>query len=212
MAVMDFDISNFKDIEFEFNSYSGVEGRKLTLLYSLDQGDNWSIHSTTNCNKTNLPGDSSLFKYNLRIVASELLRNRTIRFAIVGNSGSGDSTDSYLLLGVVINNYQNFKEKLDGPLCDADNDTKLVLAHRHANLTSDELNLLDTEQMENYLQSYADGYSYLLSYWDSGVMNVKVIYNDINKKEIAIVVIMAISFISLLGIVVAISGKKKANR
>ncbi len=206
---MEFDIDNFKDIEFAFNSYSGTDNRALTLLCSLDQGISWSIHSTTACTSQNLPGDGDVLRYNLRIAGTGGLVGKTIRFAIVGSKGVNE--DAYYLMGVTINNYQNFKDKLDTEICNVDSDTQLFLSHQYKNLTNSEKTLLETEQMTNYNQSYADGYAYLLEYWNGGGLNVKITNSISMKKETTTIIVVAVAIVTMLGIGLLLI-KKKTNQ
>lgn len=211
-AAMKFDIDYFKDVEFILNSYSGVSERKITILYSLNQGESWYVHSTTDC--SNITKETAPFQYKLRIVASDYLKGKTIRFAFVGNEGTGSSEEKgygYLLLGVIVNNYQNFKDKLDTEICNADSDTQYFLAHQYFRLTSAEKVLLETEQMTNYNQSYADGYAYLLEYWNGGGLNVKITNSISMKKETTTIIVVAVAIVTMLGIGLLLI-KKKTNQ
>ena len=169
-AIMLFDIDNFSDIEVSLYSYSGVSARKLYYLYSLDSGASWSLLKTINCN--GLTDAGAPFRYNSSARATSALQGKTIRFALIGNMGTGSgTTDAYRLASVVINNYVNFKAKLDGSTCSLDSDSQDLLAYQYANLTSNELTSLQNETMANYNQSYAYGYNYLLAYWNTSSGN-----------------------------------------
>lgn len=207
-AVAEFDVDDFEDIEVDLTSYSGVSGRSLTILYSLNEGDTWSILSTTG--KDQFSTGITPFRYYVRTLATQALKGRTARFAIVGNKGSG--SDSYYLVGVIINNYQSFKNKLDTALCSTDDDTKVFLAHQYSQLTNDEKTLLESEQMVNYSQSYADGYAYLLAYWDGGAPSVKMNASLSSRKENAIAIIVAVLVASSLVAALVINKRKKTNQ
>ncbi len=206
-AMMEFDIDNFKDIEVDLYSYSGTGGRTITLLYSLNEGASWGVFSSISCSA--LTSGSSPFRYYFR-VSSGALTGETVRFVIIGNKGS--NSDPYLLDSVIINNYQSFKDKLDTALCNADVDTRIYLAHQYSELTSEELNLLASEQMKHFTQSYASGYAYLLSYWGNGGNNAPSFINSSIKNDgttliISIIVVFTSALVAALFIY-----KKKLNQ
>ena len=206
LFAMQFDIDDFKDVEVAFYSYSGVSGRTVYLLYSLDSGSSWSILNSKACSE--MSGDGSIFRYNYRYVAPNSLRGETLRLAVVGTLGASD--DGYRIQSVFINNYNDFKARLDGSTCFLNSDEQALLAHEYANLTSNELTLLETEMMAITGQTYAVGYNYLLNYWNhqaNGSRSFKLI------KENAAIVAASFLIVSLSGLgLYFLIRRKKFNR
>lgn len=188
LFAMQFDIDNFTDVEVALYSYSGVANRTIYLLYSLDSGSSWSLLNSKAC--STMSGDGSIFRYNYRYLAPNSLKGQTVRLAIVGNDGN--SEDAYRIQSVFINNYQDFKNRLDGATCFLNSDEQALLAHEYDNLTSEELNLLGSEMMATTGQTYQAGYTYLLNYWSqhsSGSRSIRLI-----KENAAII---SASFLSV---------------
>lgn len=209
LFAMQFDIDNFKDVELAMYSYSGVANRTVFILYSLDNGSSWSVLDSKDCTSSNMPGDGVTFRYNYRYVAPSTLQGKTLRLAFAGSDGG--SEDGYRIISVFINNYANFKERLDGNTCYLSDDDQAFFAHEYNNLTSSELSLLSSETMTNYNQSYAAGYQYLLNIWSdqsSGARPLTII-----KENAAII---ATSFlvvvISSVGLFFFIRRKRRINR
>ena len=209
LFAMQFDVDNFKDVELAMYSYSGVSGRTIYILYSLDSGLSWSLLDSKACSSSNMPGDGTTFRYNYRFVAPNSLQGKTIRLAFAGSDGG--SEDGYRIMSVFINNYENFKEKLDGPTCSLSKDDQDFLAHEYDNLTDNEKTLLANETMTNYNQSYFAGYSYLVNYWNHSGSNSRLI---IPVKENAIILFAFI--VTGVGVVITFflitRKKKKINR
>ena len=207
LFAMQFNIDNFTDIEIAMQSYSGTGGRTLYILYSLDNGTSWSLLTSKACSELSDAG--GYFRYNYRYVASGALKGKTARFAFVGNQGA--NTDGYLLASIFINNYANFKEKLDGPTCNLSSDDQAFLAHEYSNLTSNELSLLASETMQNYNQSYATGYNYLLNIWSgNGNAARPIIFIKENAAIIAASFVAVV--ISSVGVFFLIRRKRRINQ
>ena len=201
---MEFDIDNFTDIEVALYSFSGVSNRTLYILYSLDSGASWQYMSNSPCSKDALSGD---FRYNYRFVAPNSLQGKTIRLAVVGNDGG--SEDGYRVLSIFINNYTDFKKQLDGPTCNLNEDGRAFLAHEYSNLTDAELTLLGNEMMNSYPQTYAAGYSYLLSYWSENGVSTRPLV--ITKKDTLVYIVpIGVAFVVCVGLFLAF--KKKGEK
>ena len=191
LFAMEFDVDDFTDIEVALYSYSGVSGRTIYVLYSNNQGTSWSLLTSKSC--SSMTGDGVNFRYNYRFVAPNNLKGQTLRFAIAGNDGG--SEDGYRIASIFINNYTNFKERLDGNTCDLNDDNQAFLAHEYANLTNSELYLLDSEMMQNYSQTYAAGYNYLLNVWSGHSIGARLVMPI--KENIAIIAMSISIFLGL---------------
>jgi len=204
LMAMEFDVNDFKDVEFDF--YDLTSTSTLTLLFSIDNGASWDVFDSYQC--SSLSEGISPFKHSLRVSSSDITNNKTIRFALVSNS-----SDPISLVSCTINNYQNFIEKLDGQLCSADEYEKMYLANQYSKLTSEELETLNSTQMENYSQSYGSGYSYLLSYWNSSTKSRNSLETIIKSDGRWLITIIAVSTGSLIVIgLIAINKKRKISR
>ena len=201
--IMSFDVSDFTDVKISYNSYSGVGGRTMHILYSLDSGTSWSLMNSVNF--SSLTNEGSLFKYNYNVSATGGLVGETIRIAIVCNKG--DSSDVYRINSVTINNYKNFTAKLDSYLCTADADTQTFLARQYSLLSASELTALGNTQMAHYAQTYAQGYSYLLSYWSTPASTSLPLSPIENEK--VVIIIATISVISSLLLVLCVKKKRE---
>lgn len=194
LFAMEFDIDNFTDVEVALYSYSGVGGRTVYLLYSLNSGSSWQLLDSKAC--STMSGDSTTFRYNYRYVAPNSLKGQTLRLAVVGNLGS--SEDGYRIQSIFINNFVNLKERLDGDTCNLSADDQYLLAHEYSNLTSAELASFASETMKNVNVTYQQGYDYLLSYWSGQTNNARMFVPT--KENIAIIAtcsIIVLSFSSL---------------
>ena len=206
LFAMQFDIDDFTDVEVALYSYSGVANRTIYLLYSLNSGTSWSILNSRACSE--MSGDGTIFRYNYRYVAPSSLQGQTVRLAMVGTLGASD--DGYRIQSIFINNYNDFKARLDDETCSLNSDEQALLAHEYANLTSNELSLLQSEMMATTGQTYAVGYSYLLNYWNhqaNGSRSIKLI------KENAAIIAASFLTISLSGLgLYFLLRRKKFNR
>ena len=209
LLAMEFDVENFTDLEIVLYSYAGVSGRKIYTLASIDEGTSWTLMNTQSLSSSDKDDSDLNFRYDYRINVPNQYKGQTIRLAFVGNAGSNN--DAYQFSGVIINNFQNFKDKLDAATCNADTDTQAFLAHQYANLTSSELTLLETETMKNYDQSYAYGYQYLLTYWSSINHSSYALVNIKKNSVVIIAVISGVLFTSLVSCYFFIR-RKRFNR
>ena len=206
LFAMQFDIDNFKDVELAMFSYSGVANRTMYILYSIDSGDSWSLLNSKACSSSDMPGDGVTFRYNYRYVAPGGLQGKTIRLAFVGSRG--DSDDGYRVMSVFVNNYTDFKKNLDGDTCDLNEDGRAFLAHEYSNLTDAELTLLGNEMMNSYPQTYAAGYSYLLSYWSENGVSTRPLV--ITKKDTLVYIIpISAAFVACIGVFLAFKKKEE---
>lgn len=189
--IMNFDVSDFTDLDISLYSFSGVAGRQIHILYSLNSGTSWSI-LVSNIECSSLTGTTPIFKYNYTIVSPVGLKGQTIRFAIIGNRGSSD--DGYRFNSVTINNYNNFIAKLDGATCSLDDDLQIFLARQYSLLSPSELTILGNTMMNSYPQTYAEGYSYLLSYWGEPASSFGPLFSrDINKENAMLAALIIVS-------------------
>ena len=201
--MMLFDIADFTDIKLSMYSYSGVSDRSVYLLYSLNQGSSWSLLSSTACNT--LADQGAPFRYNVNVNAPSSLKGKTIRLAFIGSLGSGE--DGYRIGSVVINNFNSFKNKLDGDTCSYSSDSQALLARQYSLLSNNELNLLESEIMKHYPQTYAAGYSYLLTHWSSGSGSLHLF--PIKENTTLLVVLSVAGIASILTVIGFLFLKKK---
>ena len=214
LLAMEFDVSNLTDLELVLYSFSDVSNRKLLVLYSLNEGTSWNLLTT----KTMKSGDKNTsddnFRFDYKFTIPNELKNQTIRFAFAGTAGGSGGEDSgyvYRYSGIIINNFQNFKDKLDAATCNVDTDTQAFLAHQYANLSASELTLLSNTQMKYYDQSYADGYDYLLTYWSS-INHSSFTKVNIKKNSVVIIAVIGATVVaSLVGLYFFIR-RKRFNR
>ena len=193
LFAMQFDIDDFADVEVALYSYSGTANRTVYLLYSLDSGTSWSLLNSKTC--SSMSGDASIFRYNYRYVAPNPLKGKTLRLAVVGNLGGDEN--AYRIQSVFINNYNDFKARLDGPTCSLNSDEQTLLAHEYANLTDNELSLLASEQMTSVNMTYANGYNYLLNRWNEQSSGSRIM---LLTKENAAIIAAILLAISLTGV------------
>ena len=201
--MMLFDIADFTDIKLSMYSYSGVSDRSVYLLYSLNQGSSWSLLSSTACNT--LADQGAPFRYNVNVNAPSSLKGKTIRLAFIGSLGSEE--DGYRIGSVVINNFNSFKNKLDGDTCSYSSDSQALLARQYSLLSNNELNLLESEIMKHYPQTYAAGYSYLLTHWSSGSGSLHLF--PIKENTTLLVVLSVAGIASILTVIGFLFLKKK---
>ena len=206
LLAMEFDVINLTDIEIDLYSYSGVSGRSIYTLCSIDQGASWNLINTQALSGS-VASDEN-FRYDYKLTIPNAYIGHTVRLAFVGNYGNG--SDGYRFAGVIINNFQNFKDKLDGATCNLDENSQAFLAHQYANLSASELALLSSTQMKYYEQSYAEGYNYLLNRWsNSGNGSIKIDF--IKENNIVIILSTMFSVIALISFGYCVYRKRIKN-
>ena len=209
LLAMEFDVSNLTDLELVLYSFSDVSNRSIYTLCSLNQGSSWSLINTQALNSSDKNTSDDNFRFDYKITIPNAYKGQTVRLAFVGNYGAG--SDGYRFAGVIINNFQNFKDKLDAATCNADTDTQAFLAHQYANLSASELTLLSNTQMKYYDQSYAEGYDYLLTYWAS-ISHTSYVVSDVKKNSVVIIAVIGTTVVaSLVGLYFFIR-RKRFNR
>lgn len=176
---MDYDITSFSDIAFYFQSF-GIEGwQRNVILYSIDSGNSWNYlnHNFTGTDKNLSPldkGTNYIDTYSVN-ATSDLLEGvnySKIRFAYA-SIHFYINTQVIKMSGIVINRYDDYKNKLNGNTCNLTKEDLDILEVIYSHLTDDEINLSKNESLTNYPnKTYFEAYLEVLSrYSSSGSSN-----------------------------------------
>lgn len=212
---MTFDIDYFEDITFNFISLAGTSWQRMSIMYSIDEGTSWHGLSTfRNINLTD--NGEGYYRYSINGDKSMLRATDSvyskIRFGFVGTTWA---ETSYFVSSVVINNKNDFKNRLDSEygndICSAAIGARNLIKKEYTLLNeSDYAELENTPMKLNPSLDYISGYNYHLARWDSASLSSlnKIIVND--SKDYMILIITIITFISSIASFVYIN--KRRNR
>lgn len=209
--VQEFDMTYFKDIEFGFYSLPGYENwRSLNILYSIDSGVSWKVLLHQGAGNL-MPQSDDAYKYVMKADASNINEAySTIRFAFIASINPGG--DGYRLTSVIINNRNDIMNNLDyDDVCHVSQNYMDFIEHEYENLSFEDLGAFNDEFMDTpYLQTYEEGYNYLLGYWASlnNSQRIATTFFDSSTGGLIIVVVVS-AFILSTSLLVILKKKHK---
>lgn len=218
LLFMTFDVNYFEDIRLNFIDLAPITWSKMSIIYSVDKGASWNKLSTISSGKVS-KGEAGYYCYSISADKS-LLKDSdtvysTIRFGFVGTTYTTLPEHRYILSSVVINNKNDFKNRLDSEygndICSAAIGARNLIKKEYSLLSeSDRVELANTPMKSNPSLDYISGYNYHLSRWENASLSSlnKIIIN--NSKDYMILIITIITFISSIASFIYIN--KRRNR
>ncbi|MGM9874042.1 MAG: glycoside hydrolase family 16 protein [Bacilli bacterium] len=173
LGFMTFDVDYFEDISLSFNAITGTGYQKASIIYSIDKGESWHV-LTTQRNNEFVDNGEGYYRYNITADKSKLSSSdsfyQTIRFGFVGTTWTNSTY--FNLDAVVINNKNDFKNRLDGKygndICSASIGARNLIQREYSLLSEDDLVELGSTLMESDpTKNYLSGYEYHLSRWNA---------------------------------------------
>lgn len=212
---MTFGIDYFEDITFNFISLAGTGYQKMSIIYSIDEGNSWHGLSTLRNNsltdngagyyRYSMNGDKSMLRIEDNYYSS-------IRFGFVGTTWSADTY--YIVSSVVINNKNDFKNRLDskyGNICNAEIGARNLIQKEYSLLSDSDRDELSVTPMKlDPSIDYISGYNYHLSRWNNTPLSTLNNLFIIDNFDSGILLTAAI-MVSILSISLFIYINKRKN-
>ena len=209
---MDYDVTSFDDIAFYFSSF-GISGwQRNVILYSIDSGNSWNYlnHSYTKSSDSLNTNGIDIYEVS---ATSDLLSGvgySKIRFAYASVHFSLN-TQVIRMTGIVLNRYQDFKNKINSDTCNLSQKDLDILSVIHAHMSDSEILKSKNETLINYDKTYFEAYNEIVArYENSGSNNLVLFLADDNKSYVLLMVLSVIS-LSIFAFAKTYSKNKKKN-
>ena len=209
---MDYDVTSFDDIAFYFSSF-GISGwQRNVILYSIDSGNSWNYlnHSYTKSSDSLNTNGIDIYEVS---ATSDLLSGVSyskIRFAYASVHFSLN-TQVIRMTGIVLNRYQDFKNKINSDTCNLSQRDLDILSVIHAHMSDSEILKSKNETLTNYDKTYFEAYNEIVArYENSGSNNLVLFLTNDNKSYVLLIVLSVIS-LSIFAFAKTYSKNKKKN-
>lgn len=196
--VMEYDIDYFNNIAFYFNDLNAENWQALMIHYSIDSGNTWNYlnhhYAKDAMDKGTNNIDISSVKANNAMLDG--VSYDKIRFALTTTYYGNMNSQVILMSGIVINNFDDFKNKIDGNTCSYTSEDIDLLNVLFASLNESEKALTKKNMLTSYNKTYFEAYNEIIDRYSAGSGLNEFIQNT-RTLELVIIIASAIGIICL---------------